>query len=212
MRPEGWVNTDSSLNANLQRIPFLKPVVTSIFGTRAYESNNFVYMDLNKRWKYKDKSVHIVYASHLFEHLKLQSAELMLRESLRVLVPGGVLRLVVPDIYQICKHYISRYEGGDSKASEYLMWAFNMHREGQYGTDINFLKKTVLEWQGYPHQHKFMYDKFSLTERVSNVGFVDSMVMKYGESLYMPECIKDVEGDKESYLSVYLEAKKPGGN
>lgn len=208
VRPSGWINTDSSLNANLQRIPVLKNLVTSYFKTVKYNSSNFVYMNLNTRWKYAADSVDVVYASHLFEHLTIRSADLMLKESYRALKPGGIIRIVVPDLYKICKHYVTELEKGNTKASEYAMWAINMHREGQY-KNLNFFKKLFFEWQGYPHQHKFMYDEFSLRDKISRAGFVDILSQEYGKSHYLGAAISDVEGKTESYLSVYLEAKKP---
>jgi predicted SAM-dependent methyltransferase len=209
VRPGGWINTDSSLNAHIQRIPVVGTIVHKAFHTVEYDSNNLVYMNLNKRWKYRSNSVDVVYASHLFEHLTLSSAELFLKESFRCLKPGGTIRIVVPDLYKICKKYIHEYEiEGKMDPTEFIMWAINMHREGQYGKKINWFKKMVLEWQGYPHQHKFMYDEKSLANKLKQNGFNNIASLSYGVSEYIPE-IRDVEGTKESYLSVYLEGKKP---
>jgi hypothetical protein len=208
VRPQGWINTDSSLNANLQKIPFIGKIITRPFNKVVYEGGHMVYMNLNKRWKYADNTVDIVYASHLFEHLSLTSAKLFLTESYRCLKPGGVIRLVVPDLYKICRTYINEYESGLTEdTTQFIMWAINMHREGQYGSRIGLLKKTVLEGQGYPHQHKFMYDEKSLGKKMTEAGFTNILSLSYGDSKYIPG-IKDVEGTKESYLSVYLEALK----
>lgn len=78
-----------------------------------------------------------------------------MKESFRCLKSGGAIRLVVPDLYKICKKYISDYEKG-LETTEYILWAINMHREGQYGENLGLVKKLVLEWQGYPHQHKYI--------------------------------------------------------
>lgn len=209
VRPSGWVNTDSSLNAHLQRLPLVGKSLSRLLGTVQYDGGKVSYMNLNKPWKYAGDSVDIVYASHLFEHLTLNSADLFLRESYRVLKPGGVLRVVVPDLYKICRKYVDEYESGDPEASVYLMWAINMHREGQYGTNIGIFKRAILEWQGYPHQHKFMYDEYSLRKKFEAFGFRDTLSHSYGMSTYMKDAVKDVEGTRESYLSVYLEALKP---
>jgi ubiquinone/menaquinone biosynthesis C-methylase UbiE len=208
VRPQGWINTDSSLNAHMQRLPVLGKLLSIMLRTVQYDSGNVQYMNLNHSWNYASSSVDIVYASHLYEHLTLDSADLFLRESQRVLKPGGVIRVVVPDLYKICRKYVSEYESGNPEASVFLMWAINLHREGQYGRRIGWLKKMILEWQGYPHQHKFMYDEFSLRTKFQEFGFRDILSLSYGESSHMPEQIRDVEGSKESYLSVYLEARK----
>jgi predicted SAM-dependent methyltransferase len=207
IRPSGWINTDSSLNAHLQRMPLVGKPLAKMMHKVSYDNNNLRYMNLNKRWKFADNSVDIVYSSHTFEHLTLKTTNLFLKESFRVLKPGGVIRLVVPDLYKICKKYVTELEQGKENASEHIMWAINMHREGQYGTP-GFFKKMVYEWQGYPHQHKFMYDEKSLAARLKEQGFVDILSLTYGNSRYIKEIV-DVEGKAESYMSVYLEARKP---
>jgi predicted SAM-dependent methyltransferase len=208
LRPNGWINTDSSLNANIQKIPLLGKSISKLINPIEYDNSNMIYMNLNKKWKYKNETVDIVYASHLFEHLSLQSTKLFLEEAFRTLKPGGIIRIVVPDLYKIAKKYINEYENEDTlDPTEYIMWAINMNREGQYG-DVSFLKGILLELQGYPHQHKYMYDEKSLKHRLQKFGFVDIESLVYGNSKYI-ESITDVEGKSESYLSIYIEAKKP---
>ena len=165
-------------------------------------------MNLNKKWSFKDESVDVVYASHLFEHLTLKSAELFLTEAYRTLKKGGIMRIVVPDLYQIAQKYLRDYESAKEyeDPTEFIMWAINMHREGQYGNP-NFIKKMIFEVQGYPHQHKYMYDSKSLTYIIDKYGFKEPKLKNYGESDYIPN-ISDVEGTKESYMSVYLEVIK----
>ena len=87
------------------------------------------------------------------------------------------------------------------------MWALNLHREGQYQKEP-FLKRILSIIQKYPHQHKYMYDLKSLHKLFDEIGFVDIKESIYGVSNYIDE-IKDVEGSSESYISVYLEARKP---
>lgn len=208
IRPTGWVNIDSSLNANIQRIPYLGKLLSKVMGLKEYNNSNLVYMNLNSRWMYKDNSIDIVYSSHLFEHLTLKSANLYLSEAYRVLKPEGVLRIVVPDLYKICRKYIDEYNNDSfsGNSTDFIMWAINMHKEGQYG-NIGLIKKLFLEIQGYPHQHKYMYDDKSLFSLVETYGFKDINFYSYGVSGSI-EDIVSLEGTKESYLSIYLEAKK----
>ena len=206
-QPEGWINTDSSLNALLQRTPIIGKIVPKLFKSRFYETNRAVYMDVSKKWKYDSGTVDVVYASHLFEHLAQWQTNVLLKEACRVLKPGGVIRIVVPDLLQQARNYISRFDNGHEDPSKEFMWSINLHRENMYGTP-SALKKVIYERQGYPHQHKFMYDEKSLSKRLTDYGFIQINTASYGESKYIPS-IKDVEGDREHYPSVYLEALKP---
>lgn len=58
---------------------------------------------------YPDDSVGLIYASHVLEHFRRSEIHRVLREWFRVLVPGGVLRIAVPDFAACAKIY---YEEG----------------------------------------------------------------------------------------------------
>ncbi len=141
VRPKGWINVDSSLNAYLQKLPGGKQLAKAM-GMVTYDSDNVTYMNLNKPWKFNNNSADVVYASHLFEHLSLKSADLFMKESFRVLKPGGAIRIVVPDLYQICRKYLAEYDEAPdfAETTRYIMWAINMHREGQ-SPNVNGVKK-----------------------------------------------------------------------
>lgn len=55
---------------------------------------------------FDDKSFDVVYHSHLLEHFTKSDAESFIEECYRVLRPGGVIRIVVPDLEPIAKNYI----------------------------------------------------------------------------------------------------------
>ena len=51
-------------------------------------------------------SVTMCYSSHVVEHLSLQEAAAFLAEQYRVLRPGGIIRVVVPDLEAICQNLV----------------------------------------------------------------------------------------------------------
>lgn len=74
---------------------------------------------------FKDGSVDGCYASHLLEHLSREGARRLLMECLRVLRPGGVLRLAVPDLEAIAREYLrvlGQAQGGDPAAVKQYEW------------------------------------------------------------------------------------------
>jgi SAM-dependent methyltransferase len=78
--------------------------------------------DLRKGIPYADSSFDVVYHSHLLEHFSKESAPVFLRECRRVLKPGGVIRVVVPDLEAIMRLYLEALE----KASQGVPgWAEN---------------------------------------------------------------------------------------
>jgi predicted SAM-dependent methyltransferase len=54
-----------------------------------------------------DGGASCVYHSHVLEHLPLDVARRFLRECRRVLAPGGVIRVVVPDLEQTARDYLA---------------------------------------------------------------------------------------------------------
>lgn len=66
--------------------------------------------DLRKGLPYPDCSCHAVYSSHLLEHLKPNEASKLLSEMYRVLSPGGIVRLAVPDLESVARNYLAALE------------------------------------------------------------------------------------------------------
>jgi predicted SAM-dependent methyltransferase len=63
--------------------------------------------DLRTGIPFADGVFHIVYHSHVLEHFGKQGAREFLKECFRVLRPGGVLRVVVPNLETIARVYLS---------------------------------------------------------------------------------------------------------
>jgi len=66
--------------------------------------------DISKGIPFPDRSFSVVYHSHLLEHLRKEHALAFLRECHRVLKCGGILRVVVPNLEQIVRCYLSCLE------------------------------------------------------------------------------------------------------
>lgn len=206
-RPSGWINTDSSLNSLAQKNIFIQMILKKFTRTTIYESATAKYMNLNKRWKYSDESVSTVYASHVLEHLSTEKAGHFMAESYRVLLSGGVIRIVVPDFYQITKNYVDNFEHGEEHDIDSTLTQCNLHKSKAYAPDRNVLKKFIDFIQDYPHQHKYMYDSKNLLKIFENNSFKKCIFKTYGKSDYIQE-IDDVECTAEGVPSIYLEAIK----
>jgi predicted SAM-dependent methyltransferase len=81
--------------------------------------------DLRQTLPFPDGHFAAVYHSHVLEHFPKAFAPVFLRECRRVLRPGGVLRVVVPDLENIARLYLQNLEAalaGDAKAGPRHEW------------------------------------------------------------------------------------------
>lgn len=67
------------------------------------------YLDVRKGLPLQQGSVDACFSSHVIEHLTPAAAEKFLLDQRRVLKPGGILRVVCPDLAEICQTYLSHY-------------------------------------------------------------------------------------------------------
>jgi predicted SAM-dependent methyltransferase len=54
----------------------------------------------------QDESAELVYSSHFLEHIPYDLVQGFLSECYRILAPGGILRLVLPDLEELCQSYL----------------------------------------------------------------------------------------------------------
>jgi SAM-dependent methyltransferase len=77
--------------------------------------------NLLKRLPLPDGTASLVYSSHFLEHVPRTLVPGLLRECLRVLQPGGVLRLVVPDLEDMAREYLAMREMGEHDKADFVV-------------------------------------------------------------------------------------------
>ena len=97
--------------------------------------------------KFQDNTIQTIYACHVFEHFKPSEAQGILRRWFDLLVPGGILRLSVPDFEAISKYYLLNK---DLSCLQHLLY-------GDQKDDFNY--------------HYVGYDETTLTRLLNSVGF-----------------------------------------
>ena len=79
------------------------------------------HADLLGRLPAADASMAVLYSSHFIEHVPRTHITSLLRECRRVLQPGGLLRLVVPDLQDMCSRYLHARNAGDHTQADMLV-------------------------------------------------------------------------------------------
>jgi predicted SAM-dependent methyltransferase len=126
---------------------------------RFARDNEIKYANATKRIPLDSGTAHIVYSSHMLEHLDRQVAEAM-----RVVRPGGVLRLAVPDIRKLVQNYIATGDADEFIASTWMC----APRPRSLTESLRLL---VLG----PRHHNWMYDDTSLSKFLLSQGFVNPL-------------------------------------
>lgn len=119
--------------------------------------------DLRTGVPFPDSLFGMVYSSHCLEHLCHDDGLALLREMLRVMRPGGVIRIVVPDFEKLCRAYLTALEnacrGLGTWRDRYKYLVIQMYdqaaRDRVGGELLSYLsqpalpdKDFVLQWSG----------------------------------------------------------------
>ena len=81
--------------------------------------------NLNRPLPFVDNEFDVVYLSHVLEHFDQDTGLSLLRECYRVCIPGGVLRVVVPDLEMVVRLYLKYLEdaiAGNENATPRYHW------------------------------------------------------------------------------------------
>jgi len=104
---DGWVNIDNAPGARARKLPLIGPMVGRLGLFSTPWSPKIVIRDIRKPFPWGDGSVDMIYTSNVIEHLEKRDGENCLRECARVLRPGGVLRVVVPNLTGYVRDYMA---------------------------------------------------------------------------------------------------------
>ena len=170
--PSGWRNFDSSPTLRFERFPIIGSLYTK---NKSRFPNNVEYGDIVKGLPVSSDSCNGVYCSHVLEHLSLDDFKIALNHTHKILLPGGVFRLVLPDL----EYYVERYQSNSSNDA-----ALVFMRETYLGHEKQSkdLKGFIVSWLGNA-QHLWMWDYKSIELELKNAGFKDIRKASFDDCL-----------------------------
>ena len=86
------------------------------------EGPDVVAVDLRRPLPFPPTTFVAAYASHVFEHLTPTEGLALAREIARVLTPGGIVRIAVPDLEGIVRAYLTSLDAATVTATEPARW------------------------------------------------------------------------------------------
>ena len=224
------INIDWSIYLRLKKTKIFAPAVPLFVRGERLErfnalSDNIIVHNLAKGIPFDSDSVDAVYHSHMLEHLDRDIAEKFLAEVKRVLRPGGIHRIVVPDLEKACKNYITHISSCEANPDEYdkhdayvaKLIEQSVRKEASGTSQQNPLRRFVenlilgdARQRGETHQ--WMYDKVNLKAKLINVGYSEVHVREYNTSL-IPNWAEygldiDERGNPYKPESLYIETLK----
>jgi SAM-dependent methyltransferase len=187
----GWLNVDVSIasmvaswSKPLHRLVYwamprssaIKRMFTEQRFHEVLEKNRFVHHDVRFGLPFPDRSIDFLFSSHFVEHLFRSEALALLREARRVLKPGGVFRICVPDL----DHALALLQAGhEERALEFF-----------------FFDRDVSEFT----RHRYMWGFDSLSTALRDVGFSTIERCRYREGRTPDLDLLDNRPDETLYV------------
>ena len=194
--PAGWINIDGSWQVRLARYPAASRALSRVIRRPVGDwPAGIVHHDLRRGLRFGDGSAAVVYSSHLLEHLYRDEAVKLLGEARRVLRPGGICRIVVPDVRQIVRWYLESPETGDEtspSSSDILMDMMMVRPHGPARLNGGLLMRLYRRVTHFD-AHKWMYDGAGLRQIFREAGFEAPAERRYLESSIARERLQLVE-------------------
>lgn len=194
-----WNNLDLSPQARLAHYPFLVKALKAVglIPEENYQriiktDPDIIVWNLRKGIPFDDNTFDVVYHSHFLEHLDRDSALPFLKECYRVLKPNGIIRVVVPDLETLICDYtasLSALNQRDDReaihqhlASIEALFKDMVEREIFKPGQMSLITRRIVnlifgDRDKLGLSHRWMYDRYSLTWYLTEVGFREVQVM-----------------------------------
>ena len=149
--------------------------------------------------KLPDESCDIVFCSHVFEHIPHTRLPIVLSEINRVLRPGGILRLLTPDLAVVAKAYVAKDEDffrrakdeDESLRTDLGFGGMLMNFIVSPGQDTALLDRNLQTFiAGYAHLYSYDYSMLAtMLEKLGyspkQMGFSESEITEMQEPLHV---------------------------
>ena len=142
---DGWINIDNNSDNNIKKLD--------------------LNWDLRNALPFKDETIDFIFHEHFMEHLTPQESLKSLNDFKRVLKPGGVMRIAMPDMEDIFDLY---------KDNKWKSRPIIKNHGFQFVKTRAELVNMSFSWWG----HKWIYDWEELCRRLDEVGFTKNNIKR----------------------------------
>ena len=187
----GYLNIDCSIAAEPDRV---YPDFNGVSGAYFYN------YDLSQGLPGADNSLDVIYHCHFLEHLSYANAIKLLRQARFRLKPGGIMRVLVPDL----ELWINNY-GTDNTAF------FDAYRRQALADDVKQYKTKGSIFMGMLHNfgHQCGYDWETLSWLLEDIGFTAIRRTLFQESEIAEMWLVEPYSPLRGMESLCIECRKP---
>ncbi|MDO4574085.1 MAG: methyltransferase domain-containing protein [Planctomycetia bacterium] len=169
----GWINLDNNSDHNIKQLD--------------------LNWDMRYYMPFPSESVDFIFNEHFLEHLTVEQGKSAIQEFLRILKPGGVLRIAMPDLENTVKAYYDEDWRNSPTLKKFGLTFIQTRAER---INIGF------RWWG----HQWLYDWEELERRIREVSETVQITRCALRQSEYPE-LRDLETREESVL--IAEVRKP---
>lgn len=160
----------------------------------------FLQHDALEPYPIADDSVNASFSEHFIEHLEADHAIAWLAEVRRVLRPGGVIRVVTPDL----KQYVAGYMDPNDGFYDELRSLAGHLLDTEAQERPTFMLNQVFKLWG----HKWLYDFDELRHALGKAGFDEDTIEERGFRDSQAPDLVGMDIPWRSHGSLYVEARK----
>jgi len=198
--PKGWRNYDASPTLRIQKLPIIGGLLRNRMHV-AFPPDVLQGDILQGLPGVSENTCDGVYCSHVLEHLSYDDCALALRNTYKIMKPGGYFRCVVPDLETYAREYVEDLANHDREANTKFLEKTMLGKKQRQRGIKNLLTSTLGN-----HEHLYMWDTLSLTEMFYQAGFSKVRTCRYNDC--PDEMFKLVEESSRFDNAVALEAVK----
>ena len=140
-----------------------------------------------------------IFTEHTLEHLNYTEVARILAECRRILKPGGVIRIVVPDLSIFVEHYVSNNES----------WFRDWEREVLQPRGRSMTSRMeALSFVTQEYGHRSAWDFETMEKFLTRAGFTEIYKRAFHAGSD-PLLLQDKDTPDRKMLSLYVEARRP---
>lgn len=228
---EFCVNIDFSMYMILRQNAWALPLVGPIIGSHRVERiksmrGTMVRQNLKNGIPFPNDYADAAYHSHVMEHIPREAVPGFQKEIFRVLKPGGIQRVCLPDLEQLVQDYnrslatdnmtseaSRRHDASVAAILEQCVRDMPGGASGRTGVRVWGEKLLLGDARARGETHRWMWDRVNVRAVLSDAGFTDIKVRSWNTSGIEGWAETDLErgSDGREYkpMSLYIECRKP---